>query len=530
MENEIVSQSNDGVVPELPKWVKILFRVYAVSLFTGLTVSIVRSLYKNVTGDSGVMIDKVLDSGIVTGQVIMSLGFIFTAVVYVLTVIYLIAIYRLKRWSLPLLMLTSVYALIAGVVILVNQNLAGVAEYFRLLIGMLCMGGLSFLAVRYWSYFSGPARRLIIQVPLLLVILPVLVFFVLTQIFTDDSQINDADLVLQPVVLLPQGDNAHYFIPDKSTLSAAQLEIYDTANLYVAQYVGTNKERGENSFVNFNNPEAIVIVNQTKFLTDALILASTKKGYQCPKSVNIYSMLESDICPIGSIRGAAYLTVLRANVEADTGNVDTAIETALSVVRMGHLIADAEQSFLIEHLVGAAVMEAGLASLERTLTQGDTISPERIITTLAALEELKINNDSVVNTLRREYMDLKGLYETFASSSGYFYQHNKTVNQAAIVFRNAVTANAKGCNADTSQEAIEGERMIIELFESKTEWPLISPNFLGKLLNSTVLASLTTFNQRACGINEFNEQIQTLLENKLVDTPEEQMSARVQSE
>ena len=131
------------------------------------------------------------------------------------------------------------------------------------------------------------------QVPLLLVLLPFIVFGTLSQIFTDDSHINDQDLVLSPVGILQESDNAHYSLPKIENLSTQQQQSYESA-LTLASEMKTK---------NFNNQEAIDLVNQTKNFTDDFIVASNKRGYQCPTLINDYSV-DATLCNLKDIREA----------------------------------------------------------------------------------------------------------------------------------------------------------------------------------------------------------------------------------
>ena len=109
---------------------------------------------------------------------------------------------------------------------------------------------------------------------------------------------------------------------------------------------------------------------------------------------------------------------------------------------------------------------------------------------------------------------MKDTSKSFEQFSNYFYQHNKTVNERAEVFRMGVAISSQGCNADTSQEQQEVEQLVEEIRLSAYEWPIISPNFIGKLLNSVVVASLNTAGQKGCEVNELNQSIQGLLQKK----------------
>lgn len=509
MEYEQIPQTEE-MVYELPKWVKILFRFYAVIFLLG-TIVVGVKLVHSVTTRGQELLAVVTDSLVSTSGIIAIALFAFALVVLILEVLYGIGVYKFKRWVLPLVLTFSFSTLLIGFLSLLNLNFVGIADLVGLLIGMAFMGLVGYVAIKYWTVFTGSARKLLIQIPLLLVLLPFILFATLSQIFTDDKQINDSDLVLQPVELLSQSNNAHYSLPEIDSLPVQQQQIYEAALGYAKEAEGTN----------LNNQDTINLINQTRSLTDAVIEASLKNGYQCPTSVNNYG-LDAELCSLNDIRDLAVLTAFRADVEADTGNKDRAISTAVSVVQLGDLVGNTEQPTLIEHLVGIAVMNIGLESLERTLNTSATTSNQTIHSAISNLEQSKINDNTFADSLRREYMGMEDTSKSFEQFSNYFYQHNKTVNQRAEIFRMGVAISSQGCDADTTQEQKEIEQLVEEIRLSPFEWPIISPNFIGKLLNSVVVASLNTAGQKGCEVNELNERVQGLLQSNITNEPESQ--------
>lgn len=509
MEFEQIPQT-EGVVPELPKWAKILFRFYAI-VFLLYTIVVGIQLFYSVTTRGKELLAVVADPMVSTSGIGAIAAFAFALVILILEVLYGVGVYKFRRWVLPLILTFSFSTLLIGFLSIFKLNFDGITDLIGTLIGMAFMGTAGYAAIKYWSLFTGSARKLLIQIPLFLVLLPFILFATLSQIFTDDKQINDSDLVLQPVELLSQSNNAHYSLPDIDSLPAQQQEIYEAALGFAKEAEGAN----------LNNQEAINLINQTRSLTDAVIEASAKSGYQCPTSVNNYG-LDAELCSLNDIRDLAVLTAFRADVEADTGSKDQAIETAVSVVQFGGLVGNTEQPTLIEHLGGIAVMNIGLESLERTLNTPATTSNQTIRSAISDLEQSKINTNTFADSLRREYMGLKDTSKSFEQFSNYFYQHNKTVNQRAEIFRMGVAISSRGCDADTTQEQKEAEQLVEEIRLSPFEWPIISPNFIGKLLNSVVVASLNTAGEKACEVNELNERVQGLLQSDITTEPEPQ--------
>ncbi len=504
MEYQKIPEAEEEIVYGLPKWPKILFRFYAIVFLLYTLVVGIQLFYSE-------LLAVVADPMVSTSGIVAIAALAFALVILVLAILYGIGVYTFRRWVLPLVLTFSFSTLLIGLLSLLKLNFDGITGLIGTLIGMAFMGTVGYAAIKYWSRFTGSARKLRIQIPLLLVLLPFILFATLSQIFTDDKQINDSDLVLQPVELLSQSNNAYYSLPDIGSLPAQQQQIYESALEYAKEAENTN----------LNNQEAINLINQTRSLTDAVIEASSKRGYQCPTSVNNYG-LDAELCSLNDIRDLAVLTAYRANVEADTGNKERAIETAVSVVQFGGLVGNTEQPTLIEHLVGIAVMDIGLESLERTLSTSATTSNQTVRSAISSMEQSKIKDGTFADSLRREYMGLKDTSKSFEQFSNYFYQHNKTVNQRAEIFRMGVTISSQGCDADTTQEQLEVNELVEEIRQSPTKWPIISPNFIGKVLNSVIVGSPHTARLKGCEVNELNERVQGLLQSSLTIESETQ--------
>ena len=501
MEYEQTSVHEAGA-PVLPKWVKILFRFYAIVF---LLYTIVIGVYVIISGKE--LLAAVSDFVIPDSEIVAIELFVFISAALILEVFYGIGVYKVKRWVLPLVLTFSFSTLLISLLKIFNLNFTGIADLVGLLLGMIFMGIVGFAGIKYWNVFTGSARKLLIQIPLLLLLLPFIVFATLSQIFTDDPQINDADIVLQLVEVLSESDNAHYFLPDIDALSVRERESYKLA-LSLAEELDRE---------NFNTPEAINLVNQIKTLTDAVIEASSKSGYQCPTVVNSYGF-DTEVCSLSDIRDLALLTSFRAGVEADTGDSDQAIATAASIVKLGSLMGNTDNPLLIEYLVGIGVQNIGLESLERTLDKSSSTTNNAIISAISELEQSKINDKAFVDSLRRDYMSVKDVSKPFEPYSNYFYQHNKTTNVFAELLREQIERAQLGCDVDVSQQQ-KVEQLVAEIRSAPTTWPLISPNYVGKVINSVFAASLNTAEQKRCEVNELNQSVQELLKKNIIIEP-----------
>jgi hypothetical protein len=494
----------DHDVTELPKWVRIIFRIYAVIfLFSTILIGGL-FIYSSLTNGKYLLSSFTASYISIIGIVLIVL-FAFILVLLVLEILYGIGVYKFKRWSLPLAIIFSFSALLMGFFNLLNLNFDGVGGLVTVLAGMIFMGLVGFLAIMYWNSFSGRARKLTVQIPLMLALFPFILFATLSQIFPDDKEINDSDLILTPVDQLAESDNAHYSLPDLEKLTVEEIQSFESALAFAEEL--DDKD--------LSSPEAINLVNQTKNLTDDLIEASKKSGYQCPTTVNNFG-LDAVFCDLNGIRDLAHLAAFRAGAEAYNGDVDQSIDTALSLVRLGSLMTNTDQPFLLENLVGISLINTGLKSLENTLDATASSSNETMIYAISELEKAKVKDDSFAYSLRREYMAMKDSSKAFEKLSNYFYQHNKTVNELAELFRKIIQMWSQGCNAVTEEQEQEVDELVTKMLRASSEWPIISPNFIGKNFHRVTVSSLNVAGKKMCEVNQLNQSIQEKKELRML--------------
>ena len=502
MEYEHVSES-EKVVYELPKWAKFIVRFYAVVFLLGTIVVYAKLLYSATTkGQEWLLI--VTNSAVTTYNIIIIASFAFTLVL-ILEILYGVGVYKLKRWTLPLILTYSFSTLLTSFLRLPNLNFTRVDDLVSLLIGIIFMSVVGYVSIKYRSRFTGSARKLLIQIPLLTVLLPFIIFVTLNQIFIDDNQINDSDLILEQIAVLEESKNAHYMLPIIDELSTRQLEEYEIA-LTIAE--GLQDETVTNS------DDILGYVNSVQNLTDRFIAASNRQAYQCPTLTNNYEA-DAPLCNLSDIRNLALLTSLRAFAETNIGNSDQSLETSMSIVRMGNLLSNSEQPILIEHIVGIALMRIGLESIERTIDSKATTSDEVLINTADELQDYMMHGTALSTSLQKEYMSTKESLRPFEKYSQYFYQHNKTVNDLAELTRKQMEVAVASCGDDYSRKLKQLESYVDEEQKDVNAFLLISPNGIGEILKGGLMASLGSVRGKECELNTLNETVRDKIEMKL---------------
>jgi len=504
---DIVQESvdNPSDIPpyenEMPRWVKIVFWLYA--LFSmGATIVAGTALAYIALTKGGEILPIVASLLASASGIIAILIFIFG---FVLQIFYGIGILRLRRWTLPLVLTFSLGTVVIGILILFNFNVSGVPELIVLLMGIVFMGFLGFLSIKHWNHFSGPARKLLVQVPFLLVLLPLIVFAALNQIFTDDSQINDSDLLLPHDEIVSQSDNAFYALPDIENLSPSQQAVFDQARDYYASL-----EQGEDINILGASSTLATLTN----VTDEFIEASKRPDYQCPYSTNKYGT-DTILCPLNELPSIAQVVAVRSYIESRQGNTEDAFESALALARLGNSVSSG-QPLIIEHLVGIALTKTSMESIQRVL-DNSAVSRDTALYVSQELNKYQFDGSNLAISLKREYMSMKDTSKPFAEFSNYFYQHNKTMNEFAEIMRQNIEVARKQCGSELERKTLE----LSAQAESSRDfmwWMLLKPNGTGEMLKSIVGASLGNVRERECEINEINTNVQNRLETTPIDS------------
>ncbi len=288
----------------------------------------------------------------------------------------------------------------------------------------------------------------------LAVIFLVLILLVYVQVFSRDAAtVDDADLVLAPVEILSQSDNAYYVLP-------------------------------------------IIDGRTDRDLTDAFIAASTLPGYQCPTMVNNYSAV-AEACLLNDIRNVANLVADRAIVSLSVGNTTDAMESALAIVRVANQLA-ISNSMLIEELVSIALYDIAADTLEQL--EGE-LSPAQNNQVAETLKQYGPDKITLMNAYRAEYMVSKDLVNQagVGNPSPYRWQPNKTTNELADWYRLILGAEPE--SSKKVQKKLERNANISPLV-------LLQPNSTGKIFLSVILGSTNDITPR---YNQLQQRYNDLL-------------------
>ena len=262
---------------------------------------------------------------------------------------------------------------------LYQQQIGGLltVSYTIVSVGLAVL--LIYTTLHYWSGFVGHSRKLLVQIPFIAFLLPFLLSSILFSLFQDDAEINDSDLLLQPVPVLAQEENVYYALPNLSDLPANTEEAVANAVIIVRDIKDSD----------LSDPKVQILTEETRSITDAFLLAIERPSYQCPTLVNNFT-LEAELCRLGDIQTLALLTKLRALHEAETGATETALKTANAIVKAGQHFSHMEQPTLFDVLIGTAIQGIGLNAIERILDGVENPTDDITNQTIATLQKAEI--------------------------------------------------------------------------------------------------------------------------------------------
>lgn len=277
------------------------------------------------------------------------------------------------------MLLLSVHTVVIALLQLYQQQIGGLltVSYTIVSVGLAVL--LIYTTLHYWSGFVGHSRKLLVQIPFIAFLLPFLLSSILFSLFQDDAEINDSDLLLQPVPVLAQEENVYYALPNLSDLPANTEEAVANAVIIVRDIKDSD----------LSDPKVQILTEETRSITDAFLLAIERPSYQCPTLVNNFT-LEAELCRLGDIQTLALLTKLRALHEAETGATETALKTANAIVKAGQHFSHMEQPTLFDVLIGTAIQGIGLNAIERILDGVENPTDDITNQTIATLQKAEI--------------------------------------------------------------------------------------------------------------------------------------------
>jgi hypothetical protein len=295
-------------------------------------------------------------------------------------------------------------------------------------------------------------RNIILIIVVVLFALGVCLFVtpkILGLIYTDSGPIDDSDLQLT-AVHIPDSENAFFFM--QSAISA---------------------------------PNA----------SDDLKAAAAKPYYQDPVTVDphLFNPTTTVLPSLNGLRTVAKSVSTQAREEAVAGHTDDALTRALEISSIGNKIENS-QTVLIEWLVGAAVQNIGLETLQSIATSSHA-SSKSLILSARSLDSLSDGNAGLIRTYKFEYLTHSKLFiNQLASIKPNFYWHpNETVGyliaRARLNIKNGETIcrSYDPANPGPTRYALSNPVTVY-----------FTPNLTGRILFNVLAASFNTSKGKQC--------------------------------
>ncbi len=339
-----------------------------------------------------------------------------------------------------------------------------------------------------WSW----TKRIFVTLAILGLIVLALWQYIHLPNYWDDKAISDADLMLVIPPPAPVKDNAATYIAIQNNLSESDDDILNRIPVYKDGTFSLNGVRLDTATVR-------AYVAESRALADDFVTASKQKVYQCPLTYGQNSFYNKP-CSFLALRTYGDLTAFHARYHVSIGDYNMASAYTESLLRFGSLVANQDVPFaLIEHLIGVALYGFALDILET--------NPKLVAFMQKRLPNYRISAEAQVNTFKSEYLSLKetildGMVVTDSNGrifSSYYHQPNRTINTLAEMWRINIKNVSTVCGTqidDSEFKAYEATRKNETIFSYA-----LKPNFTGRQLIYTVMASLGNVRDKRCEVN-----------------------------
>ena len=473
-----------------PRWLSLMFKIWAVLGFvilSAISITIVISAIKTGVKLEGLEGIDSFVSYVVSG--LYAAGFI-GSVIY--TIVYWGA-FKLRKWVIPLLLVLSFFSVVNAFAILFLQPVQQAGPIIHSLFSCLIATALAVLAYINRRYFIGTSWRSSPQVFFLVIALPALLVSSLSVLFPDLPDFNDADIVLHEVALPPKEGNAYFVLIEMN--GQVKEPAKETRDEYDQFLEGTAWNQGMVDATLAENEDALKNMRY----------AVTFPYYQCPSTAKSIT-INTELCPLSYLRGSAKMAGLSALSSARKGDFKGAIDDALMPVRIGQLLIDAPRTTLIDYLVGIAMKNIGLKTLNIILTTYK-IPSEILLPQIAEMEKYVQNEDGLKNSFRAEYMSQKSSMAFIRNIRSNFYlQPNRSFAEMAEDIRQRIILSGTQCYR--LEQAMKDDEILFEKKNPKiVTWKLpFIRNAIFEVLRSVVAASLHTVQTKRCETTTLGEQ------------------------
>lgn len=310
-----------------------------------------------------------------------------------------------------------------------------------------------------------------------MILIPSIIFPALSIIFQDEVLKDDSALQLNKVVILDTEENISSVLLEPGNELPKSFE---QVKKLIANYPES-----------WNQQTAEVLLTELKPYVNTYVSIAKQGGFQCPTSVNDFSM-QSKLCKLNPIRDYAELMKFAAITEAKLGNSTLALDYALSPINAGFTITQSDNVSLIQFLVGLASINIGLDTINLLKTNNFPINSSVVA---QVLQTKIIPTNSLTIPFKREYLFLESAIENIQIKQSYLYHPNQTRNilnqyMTLVINNNQDCLNSTNAQLDTY------------ITDAKiNEFNFAMPNIIGRITLNPMMNSFPVTVDKLCEVN-----------------------------
>jgi len=494
----------------LPRLVKFLLRFYAVISLIGSLLFLIANLTKDGTSSffKHIEFTWLMITGS-PGTVLESWIFFIPILYFLLLAIYYVGLFRLRRWAVAItvfVVIGIVLRFLYRVLVVGNDFVWSTPlslESFWVVLSIAVV----VCSILYRKSLLGPGRKLWLQIPTIIALLPTTLFVGLSVIFVDNKTLNDAHVLPTDQSIVADADNAYLALILKEEMTTVELAALKKVSALHKDLISGEKI--------VNPSELHSVVTETKRISDAFIGASKLSSIQCPSYVNKMNLPVGG-CELNTIRDTALLLYLRMIDGVNQGDYQDAVTASVAIVNFSHHFEQMSTNVsLIEYLVSSVVRKVGydaieyiLSEIEKLHNQGlieQSIVDEIKIAIRSALEKTKPDANALVNSWQVEYESLKQASGfPMDVPSNYFWHPNRTLQNFADIIGLRIKHQLQVCGSVEEKLSLQIlESTMSKYVEKETIYSyLFKPNAIGEILNSVVIPSESEYKSQYCTIEQ----------------------------
>lgn len=307
---------------------------------------------------------------------------------------------------------------------------------------------------------------------------------------------DDSDLML-PVVQVPDEENMYYeLVKLDAVLFEPEFGLPQESEILSAMVEGKDWDAALAEEIISNNTEALAIFDQ----------AAKLAKYQDPAAADPNAFHFNTLLPnLNSFRDASKYSLLFADQLAREGKYTEALDEALKSVKIGHAI-ESSQTPIIEYLVGLAIKNIGLTSIQNIINNRDLNIGAKTLTDYAQQVATYSKDDTGLTTsLKLEYIVNADFLDRFAAGEKevvasfldqygdrykdklldkHYFDTNETKSYTAHDIRLSLNNSLKQCHE-------ESEEYIPPFLDDTNDLKMLSAeNSLGKIIHKTTSAQI----------------------------------------